>query len=152
MLAPYGSITSNQQKNPSIQQQQQSLNPYRGSALLTSPSGPSVSPQAQFYQPSISSYPYQTPHWQRTGLNSINYNNESANSYIQRGIYRPTRLHPIEPTFEQREEPRVLHYYTGYDHFSTIDPNDVVLTRHHPSLYTPNPSYYQQNDYVKSVF
>ncbi|CAF3240194.1 unnamed protein product [Rotaria sp. Silwood2] len=155
MLAPYTSVINNQQINPAIQQQQQPSNPYRGPDLLTSPSATSIPRQPWHYQPPMPSYPYEPPHWHRTGINLMNYPNESANDYVQRGIYRPARLNPTERIFEQKEEPRVLHYYTGYNHFSTIDPSDAVLTRQHPPSqgsnspvrYTVNPSYYQQKGY-----
>jgi len=148
MLASY-----NQTRNSPIQQQR--LSPYRGSGLLTSPSTSSIPPQTRYYQPPVTSYRYQPPHWHRTEPNPINYNTETGNDYIQRGIYRPTRLNPIE----QKEEPRVLHYYTGYDHFSTVDPSDIILTRHHtpfpgrasPVRYNINSSYYHQSDYLKSA-
>ncbi|CAF1178716.1 unnamed protein product [Rotaria sordida] len=164
MLAPYPSVINNQQINPAIQQQQQQQQQqpqhqssilYRSPGLLTSPSTTSIPAQPWYYQPPISSYPYEPPHWHRTGTTLMNYNHESTNDYVQRGIYRPTRLNPTERTFEQKEEPRVLHYYTGYNHFSVIDPRDAALTRQHPSLhesnspvrYTVNPSYYQQKGY-----
>ncbi|CAF1540836.1 unnamed protein product [Adineta steineri] len=155
MLTPYASLMTNQQKNPSLQQQP-SMNQYRNSGLLTSPSTTSLPPQAQFYQPPISSYPYQPAHWHRTGQN---YNNEPSHDYIQRGIYRPARLNQSERTYEPNDEPRVLHYYTGYDHFSALDSSDVVLARHHQSLprsnspvrYTVNPPYFQQDTYLKSA-
>lgn len=154
-------ITYNQPASSPVQQQ--TIGPYRGSGLLTTPSTTSVPQPTRYYQPPppqpppppVSSYRYQPTHWHRTETNPINYNTESVNSYVQRGIYRPTRLNPIE----QKEEPRVLHYYTGFDHFSTVDPSDIILTRHHPPYpgrsspvrYNVNPSYYPQNDYVRSA-
>jgi hypothetical protein len=146
----YQMLTSyNQPKNSPIQQER--LSPYRGSGLLTSPSANSIPPQTRYYQPPVTSYRYQPPHWHRTEPNPINYNTDIGNDYIQRGIYRPTRLNPIEP----KEEPRVLHYYTGYDHFSTIDPSDIILTRHHPSFpERASPvrySSYYQSDYLRSA-
>jgi hypothetical protein len=154
MLASY-----NQQTNPVTQQPP--LSPYRGSGLLVSPSATSMPPQTRYYPPPlpppppVTTYRYQPPHWHQTEPNPINYSTDPTNNYIQRGIYRPTRLNPIV----QKEEPRILHYYTGYDHFSTTDPSDIILTRHHPpypgraspSRYTVNPSYYHQNDYLKSA-
>ncbi|CAF3863026.1 unnamed protein product [Rotaria sp. Silwood1] len=150
MPAPNTSVTNNQPINPGHPQPQQPSNPYRGPGLLTSPSANSISPQQWRPQPPTSSYHYEPPHWHRTGPNPMSYNNESTNDYVQRGIYRPNRLNPIDRTFEQKEEPRILHYYTGYNHFTTIDPSDITLTRYHPSLqgsnsplqYTVNPSYY----------
>ncbi len=109
-------------------------------------------PSTRYYQPPVTAYRYQPPHWRRTDSNPINYSSEPPNDYIQRGIYRPARLHPVEP----KDEARVLHYYTGHDQFSAADPSDVILTRHQP----PYPerasppvrySYYSQNDYIKSA-
>jgi hypothetical protein len=128
------------------QQQQQQQQPYR-----TSPPKTLTPPQRRHYQPPTTSYRYQPPHWHRTEPTPINYNTEPANDYIQRGIYRPTRLNPVE----QREEPRILHYYTGFDHFSSVDPSDIILTRHH----SPIPEHaslirhnvFPQSDYVKST-
>jgi hypothetical protein len=133
--------------NAPISQQQTGVFPSRSTV--------SMPPQTRYSQPPVTTYRYQPPpppHWRRTESNPINYNSELSNDYIQRGIYRPARLHPVEP----KEEPRVLHYYTGYDHFSTIDPSDVILTRHHPSYpERASPvrysSYYSQNDYIKSA-
>lgn len=130
----------------------QRSSPYRDSGVFPSQSTTSMPLQTRYYQPPVPTYRYQPPHWRRTESNPINYNSEPVNDYIQRGIYRPARLNPVEP----KEEPRMLHYYTGYDHFSSIDPSDAVLTRHHP----PYPgraspvrysSYYAQNEYIKSA-
>jgi hypothetical protein len=89
----------------------------------------------------------------------MNYNPEPVNDYIQRGIYRPPRLNPNERPFENSGEPRVLHYYTGYDHFATVDSRDVVVSRQYPSglrsgspvRYPGNSSYYHHNDYLTSA-
>ncbi|CAF0978893.1 unnamed protein product [Adineta ricciae] len=151
LTTPFASPMNNLPIAPPTVSHHQSLSPYRGANLFSSPSTISLPPPTQFYQPAMPTYPYQPAHWHRTG--------EQANDYIQRGIYRPTRLNPFENPFEQREEPRVLHYYTGYDHFSTVDPDDVTYARHHPSTirsispvrYPVNPPYYHQNNYIKSA-
>jgi len=120
-----------------------------------SPSGSSIPQQTRYYPPPATTYRYQAPHWSRTEPTPVNYNTEPVSDYIQRGIYRPSRLTPIE----SKDEPHVLHYYTGYDHFATVDPSDIILTRRHPSYpgrASPvrkaiNSSYYQQNDYLTSA-
>jgi hypothetical protein len=163
MLAPYTSVMSNH-----VLQQQKPATPYRTfdynhPGLQQSPSMVSMAPQPRTYQPPVPPHQYQQhpspAHWHRPGGNVMNqpmsYNPQAVNDYIQRGIYRPNRLNPNERIFEQKEEPRVLHYYTGFDHFTAVDPSDTILTRHHPPLpgpgspvrYTVNPSYRQQNDY-----
>jgi len=158
-------------------QQQQPVVPYRSfeynnSNLVTSPSmttiapQPPVSVQTQPFRTPVSTYPYQTrpspPHWHRTETNAINrsidYASEPPHDYIQRDYYRPNRTNLIDRTFEQKQEPRVLHYYTGYDYFAAVDPSDAVLTRNHAPTtgpgtairYNANPSYHQ-NDYIKST-
>ena len=141
--------------NPPPPQQQQNTSPYQGPGVFTSQSATSIHRQTRYHQPPTTNYRYQPPppHWHRTESNPINYNPEPGNDYIQRGIYRPARLNPTE----FRDEPRVLHYYTGYDHFATVDPSDVILTRHHPPPHPERaapvryPSYYPQSDYVKSA-
>lgn len=145
---------------------QPSASPYRTAGLLTSRSSTSVPPPppppplpaaaaGRSYQPPITTYRHQPqpPHWHRTESNSVSYPTEAVNDYIQRGIYRPSRLPPMENRDEQAlVAPRILHYYTGYDHFSTVDPSDIILTRHHQSPIRYNlPSYYSQNDYIKSA-
>lgn len=159
MLASYNQPTN--VPPPPLPVQQPTIGPYRGTGLLTTPSAASIPPQTRYYQPPVTSYRYQpttttTANWPRTETNPMTYHNtEAINTYVQRGIYRPTRLNPIE----QREEPRVLHYYTGFDHFSTVDPSDIILTRHHqqypgrnsPVRHHTNPSYYPQSDFLKSA-
>jgi hypothetical protein len=182
VLTPYTSIVTTYETNTAVQQppqrEQQPSIPYRSyeynrSNLVTSPSVTTVVPQpiiaapTQSYQRPLSSYQYQTqsspPHLHRTITNttnqSIGYTSDASNDYIQRSYYNPNRSNIVERTFEQKPEPRVLHYYTGYDYFSTVDPSDAVLTRHHPPAtgpgsairYGSNPSYHHQNDYVKSA-
>jgi hypothetical protein len=127
----------------------------------TNPSPP------QTYRSQQAPYQYQPnplpPQWHRTGTNTMNqsvgYASEPTNDYNLRGVYYPTRTNRIERTFEQKQEPRVLHYYTGYDYFATVDPSDAVLTRHQSPTtgpgsairYNTNPSYHQQGDYIKST-
>jgi hypothetical protein len=151
MIAPYTSGIN----NPPLRQQRP-LSPYRDPDYLTSASGNSIPPPPRYYRPPLPSYSYQPSHWHRPQSNSLNYNSEPSNDYVQRGIYRPPRLNPIDRPFEQSGEPRVLHYYTGYDHFATVDTSDVILSRHapgsaSPARYTNNHSYYHQNDYIKSA-
>ena len=133
---------------PPPPQQQQGVYPSRSSA--------SMPLQTRYYPPPppppVTTYRIQPTNWRRTESSPFNYNSETPNDYIQRGIYRPARLHPVEP----KEDARVLHYYTGYNQFSAADPSDVILTRHQPS-YPPERaspvrySYYSQNDYIKSA-
>ncbi|UJR10055.1 hypothetical protein I4U23_014277 [Adineta vaga] len=153
LTTPYTTAINNQPVPPPPIPQHPSLNAYRSANLLASPSTISVPRQTQFYQSSIPTYPFQPAHWHRTG--------DTANDYIQRGIYRPARLNPPERSFEQREEPaRVLHYYTGYDHFSAVDSTDPMYARNYPLpsarpispiRYPVNPPYYHQNNYIKSA-
>ncbi|CAF3089439.1 unnamed protein product [Rotaria socialis] len=153
MLAPYTSLTNNEQINPAFQQQVWA--PYRGSSVLHSPSANSMPPQPWQSQPPTSSYPYEPPYWHRPAPNPMNYHTEPVNEYVQRGLYRPNRLNPMERTFDPKEEPRVLHYYTGHNEFSAVDPADAVSPRNSASLqgpnsgarYNANPSYYQQKVY-----
>ncbi|CAF1942401.1 unnamed protein product [Rotaria magnacalcarata] len=153
MLAPYTSLASNEQINPAFQQQVPTL--YRDPSLLQSPSANSIPPQSWQYQTPTSSYPYEPPYWHRPAPNPMNYHTEPFNEYVQRGIYRPNRLNPMERTFESKEEPRVLHYYTGYNEFATVDPTDAGSSRNNAPLqglnsgvrYNANPPYYQQKAY-----
>ncbi len=184
MLTPYTSIvttyeTTNTAVQPPQQIEQKPSIPYRiyeynRSNLVTLPSVTTVVPQTiiavptQPYERPLSPYQYQTqsspPQLHRTRTNTTNqsmvYTSDASNDYIQRSYYNPNRSNVLERTFEQKSEPRVLHYYTGYDYFSTVDPSDATLTRHHPPAatrtgsairYGSNPSYYHQNDYVKSA-
>lgn len=125
--------------------------------------------QMPSYRPPVSTYRYQpesppTVQWRQTDMNVANrstaYNSGVSNDFLQRGSYYPTRYQPTErTTFEQKQEPRVLHYYTGYDYFATIDPSDTVLVRHHqpapaPGIatrYSSNTPYYQSDDYITST-
>jgi hypothetical protein len=177
MLSPYTSVVTTHETNTTVQQPQPSI-PHRNfvynrSNLATSPSLTTIAPQPTIlvpthtYQRPLSPYQYQTqsssPQLHRTRTNTINqsidYTSDHTNNYVQRGFYNPIRSNPVERTFEQKQEPRVLHYYTGYDYFATVDPSDVTLTRHHPPTTAPgsalrygsNPSYHHQNDYLKST-
>jgi hypothetical protein len=180
MLTPYTSITTTRETNTNVQQQQQQkpLTPYRSfeynsSNLATSPSlttiapQPPISVQTQSFRTPLSPYQPQPrpspPNWRRTETNlmnqSIGYASEPTNDYIQRDFYLGTRPNLNDRTFEQKKEPRVLHYYTGYDYFATVDPSDAALTKNYPSTpgpgsairYGVNPSYRHQNDYIKST-
>lgn len=139
--------------NSPLPQQQPGVNPYTGTGVFPSRSVASMPPQSQYYPSPMASYRYQPAPWHQADSNPIPYNPEPVNDYIQRGIYRPSRLKPLE----SRDEPRVLHYYTGFDHFATVEPSDVILTRHHTGAYpgrpspTRYPSYYPPNDYMKST-
>ncbi|CAF4643944.1 unnamed protein product [Rotaria sp. Silwood1] len=178
-LSPYTSITTTQETNvTSQQQQQQPLTSYQylernRSNLIASPSVATMPPQSsilvptQSYRTLSSPYQYQPrpspPHWRRTGTNAMNqsigYASEPTIDYVQHDYYHPIRSNPIERRYEQKQEPRVLHYYTGYDYFATIDPVNTVLTRHHPSTmgsgpairYGDNLYYRPQTDYIKST-
>jgi hypothetical protein len=90
---------------------------------------------------------------------SIGYASEPVHDYVQRDYFHPNRSMVVgRPYEQQQQEPRLLHYYTGYDYFATVDPSDAMLTRHHPPMtgpgtairYGANPSYYQ-SDYIKST-
>ena len=123
----------------------------------------------QSYRPAVPAYRYQpepspTVQWRRTDANVPNrltgYGSNLSNDYLPRDSYYSTRYQPTERTsYEQKQEPRVLHYYTGYDYFATIDPSDTVLMRHHPATsgpgtavrYSANVPYYQSSDYITST-
>ena len=130
-------------------QQQHGRNPYSGPGVFPSRSAVSMPSPTRYYAPPMGSYRYQPTHWHDADPNSIPYHPEPVNDYVQRGIYQPGRLNPME----SREEPRVLHYYTGFDHFATVEPSDVILRRHHPTRSSPTryPSYYPPHDYIKST-
>lgn len=154
------------------------ITPYRGfeynnpnfttsPPMTTIPTQPSIPMQTQPFRTPVTSYQYPSnstaPHWNRTGTNVINqpirYAPEATHNYLQRNVYYPNRTNVIERTFERKQEPRVLHYYTGFDYFAAVDPSDAVLTRHHPPMtgpgsairYSANPSYHHQDDYIKST-
>lgn len=169
---------SQPQQQTRIQQQQQpivrrrSLDYYH-SNLTKSYSMTNIGPQppvpvhTQPFRTPISTYQYQPrsspSNWHHTGTNvmdrSIGYTSEPSNEYLQRDFYYPNRSNIIERTFERKQEPRVLHYYTGYDYFATVDPSDPILTRHHSPIigpgtairYNTNPPYHYQSDYIKST-
>ncbi|CAF0754820.1 unnamed protein product [Rotaria sordida] len=169
--------SQHQQQQQQQQRQQQPSTSYQSfehnrSNLIASPSATTMPPQpsipvpTQSYRAPSSPYQYQPrpspPHWHRTGANAMNqsigYASEPTHDYIQRDYYHPTRINLIDRRFEQKQEPRVLHYYTGYDYFSTLDPADTVLARQPPTIrpgsavrYSGNPSFYSQNDYIKST-
>jgi hypothetical protein len=179
MLTPYTSMVTTRETNTTLQQPQQSpLIPYRSVEynrpnLVTSPSmttiapQPSIPVQAQPFRTTISNYQYQSrppsPHWHRTRTDNVNqsigYASEPTTDRFQRDFYSPPRQIVTDRTFERKNEPRVLHYYTGYDYFATIDPSDAVLTRHHPPMtgpgaairYGTNPPYHPPIDYMKST-
>lgn len=174
--------TNNQLLSPPLPKPPtQALTPYRPfdhnqSNLVSTHSMTTIPPptsslvpiHTQSYRPTLSAYPYQPrsspTHWHRTGPNVLNrsfgYASEPADDYVQRDYFHPNRSHLIEPTFGQEREPRILHYYTGYDYFATIDPSDPLAARHQrPLITTPrntlrygaNPSYPRSNDYVTST-
>ncbi|CAF2098340.1 unnamed protein product [Rotaria magnacalcarata] len=177
-LAPYTSIaTINETINTNQQQTLPPLQPYERSRsnMILSPSPTNVLPTIQQisrrtepFEVSPSPYPYQTrpspPNWHRTGTSvtnqSIGYASEPAIDYTQRDYY-PPRSNTTERRLEPNNEPRLLHYYTGYDYFATLDPSDLAMTRHHPTTtattlggpirYGGNPSYHPPSDYIKST-
>jgi hypothetical protein len=188
MATPYTSVVTTQETTTTNTQQRQlppppppppppPLTPYRGveynrsnhttspMIIANLPQPPFINETQPFHTP-VSSYQYQSrassPHWHRTGTNAMNrsigYASEPTHEYVQRSLYQPNRSNTVERRFEKRQEPRVLHYYTGYDYFATADPSDAVLTRHHPPIIRPvssirydaNPSYYHESDYIKS--
>lgn len=111
------------------------------------------------YQSNISSppLPSATTVWNPNGISTVTrpyaYHTES----YQPPTFYPTRSVPLE----SKTEPRVLHYYTGYDYFATIDPTDgSIPTRHHQQIltrpgtairYNSNATYYPSNEYIKST-
>lgn len=90
---------------------------------------------------------------------SVGYASEPVHDYNQRDYYYPPRSNTTERRYEAKQEPRLLHYYTGYDYFATLDPLDQAFARHHPSAtgirplvgYNVNSSYYPESDYIKSI-
>lgn len=147
---------------------------YHASNFTRSPSTtsftlqPSIPFQTQTYRPPISTYQYQVrsspSNWHRTGTNTMNrsigYASEPSHDYLQRDAYfHPNRSYMTEQTFERKPEPRLLHYYTGYDYFATVDPSDPILTRHHSPIvgpgtairYNTNIPYHHQGDFIKST-
>lgn len=175
---PITSVTTTRETTTSQQQpsQQLAITPYhsidsnRPAVPVSRPiQSTIINPPTSTQSFEITSYPYQqgssTINWNRTGTNAVNqsiaYASDPTTDYIQRDYYYyPPRSNTIDRRFDQKNEPRVLHYYTGYDYFATLDPSDVGVTRHHPSSssilgpptrYTANSSYYPQNDYIKST-
>ena len=168
LLTPYTSIVTTHETTQPFPPQQRL--DYNHSNLAASPSVTTVAAQtliplpSQTYRPPVPAYTYQSrppsplTNWYRTEPNPISrpisYVPEATHSYIQRDIYPSNR----SQTFDRKQEPRVLHYYTGYDYFATLDPSDSLLTRHHPPpsrpgtaiRYGANPSYHS-NDYIKST-
>lgn len=180
MLTPYTSVVTTRETTTNVPMQstqpftpQQRLD-YNPSNLIASPSvttiaaQPSIPLPSQTFRPPVTSYTYQTrppsppTTWYRTESNTINrplvYLPEPTPSYLQRDIYLPNRSQTIDRSFDRKQEPRMLHYYTGYDYFATPDPSEFHLTRHHPPLPRPgtairygvNPSYHS-TDYIKST-
>lgn len=181
ILTPYTSAVSTREINMNLPVQstqpftsQRNLE-YNQSNLVTTPSVTTIAPQTsitthtQSFRPPVPSYSYQprSPSppttWYRTETNTINrpissYTADTAHNFSQRDIYPTNRSQVIERTFDRKQEPRLLHYYTGYDYFATVDPSDPVLTRHHLSSARPgtairygaNPSY-RSNDYITST-
>ncbi|CAF1138220.1 unnamed protein product [Adineta ricciae] len=164
MLTPYTSITtheanSNLQQTPSIPNRtvEYRTNIYSSPSSTTVTHPPSIPISTQYYRPPLTSYQYETQSFPSQGetLNrTVGYNSELNNDYNQHGFYNPIRTNIIE----QKSEPRVLHYYTGYDYFATVDPVDGVATRHHaPSTVRPGTAIrypsnrsYHSSDYIKS--
>ena len=175
-LTPYTSVTTVHESTTNHQQlsspppppplppipkpQTQALTSYRTfdyqpTNLVASQSVTTIAP-TQSYRPTFPIYSYQpSSNWHRTGTNvlnrSIGYASEPTQDYIQREYH-----YPIRTNFsELKREPRILHYYTGYDYFATVDPSDLIDTRHHgPNTilrYSGNPSYQQPNDYFTST-
>jgi hypothetical protein len=185
-LSPYTTVTTTHETTttlppplppPPPPPPQQPVTPHRSfeynpSNLLTSPSMTTIAPQppipfqTQAFRTPVPSYPYQSrpspTHWHQMGTNTMNrslgYASEPAHDYIQRDYFPPNRSHVIERSFERKPEPRLLHYYTGYDYFATVDPSDAILTRHNSPMtgpgtairYGANPPYHS-NDYIKST-
>lgn len=180
-LTPYTSVVSTRETNTSLPLPStqpfvpQRTIEYNQSNLVTTPSVTTIAPQTtltthtQSFRPPVPSYTYQArppsppTTWYRTETNTINrpissYTAETTHNYNQRDIYPTNRSQVIERTFDRQTEPRLLHYYTGYDYFATVDPSDPTLIRHHPSSprpgtairYGANPSY-RSNDYITST-
>ncbi|CAF3653631.1 unnamed protein product [Rotaria socialis] len=177
-LTRYTSIaTVNETTNTSQQQTLPPLQPYERtrSNMILSPSPtnvlppmPEISRRTEPFEVLPSPYRYQSPpsppNWHRTGINitnrSIGYASEPTTDYMQRDYY-PPRSNTTERRFGKNNEPRLLHYYTGYDYFATLDPSDLAITRHHPATtttslggpirYGDNPSYHPPSDYIKSI-
>ncbi|CAF0943465.1 unnamed protein product [Adineta steineri] len=176
MLSPYTSIITTHETNTNIQPTPSTSYrnfEYNPPNIVVSPSTTTIAQQSsvpvstQSYRRPLTGYAYQSSaspsDFNRLGTRitdqSLNYTTEFGNDYTQRYFQNPIRSNNIDRTFEQKQEPRVLHYYTGYDYFATLDPSETVATRHHPSTSGPglairygvNPSYQHQNDYIKST-
>ena len=180
VLSPYTSAVTTHETN-TIQQQQRVQPPftahrsleYNQSNLVSSPSITTIAPQPpvpfqtrpfRVVAPTYSHQARPSPtHWNLPTTNTVNrsidYVSEPTHDYTQRDLYLPNRSHIVDRSFEQKQEPRLLHYYTGYDYFATVDPSDNVLTRHNSPMtgprttirYGANPPYHHQNDYIKST-
>ena len=170
-LIPHTSVVTTHENNTVVQQPQQPLSSHRTFEynrpdLVTSSSATSLgrhplgSAQSQTYQPPIHSYRYQPSpvpdsNWHMTGVKTINrapgYNAGLSNDFSQRGVYRPAPLNANERMFDQRPEPRLLHYYTGYDYFATMDPPETILGRPGSVVRYDTNTSYQPNDYMKSM-
>ena len=171
-LTPYTSVMTSQDTVPvSQQQQRRPLTPhqnfdYNRSNLLAPPPMTTVEPRSSF-PVQTQNYQYHhhpsTFHWDRTGTNTINpfmsYGSEPPIDYLQNDLHYQTRSNFMERMTNQKQEPRLLHYYTGRNYFASLDPSETMLTRHHSPTagFTPgiryggNPSYHHQNDYTKSI-
>lgn len=177
-LTPYTSIVTTQETTTTAAPVQPPMTSASTRHVFTN-NRPDLVPSASLatFEPPITSYrtpvplsaypsnysspslPPAPPVWNPNGITTVTrsyaYPSEPMNSAYPRSNYYPPRM----PVAESRSEPRVLHYYTGYDYFATIDPSDAILTRNPPPLtrpgtavrYNNNLTYYPTNDYVKST-
>jgi hypothetical protein len=154
-------IVSSRTTNPTIDYNRPDV--ISSSSATTMGRQPSSPSSTQVYRTPVFTHRYQPEqrssiNWQSPGATmshqSIGYIPERPATYLQHDVHFSPRLNPIE----RKQEPHVLHYYTGYDYFSTTDPADSVLKGNDLPLprsglatrYTVNPPYNESNDYLKS--
>lgn len=175
VLTPYTSVISTQESTTTQTNAIQPTVPSTSNQRLFVPNRPDLVPSASLttFDPAVTTYRVPVPvgrypsnapapplppppnTWNPNGLSTVTrpyaYHTDS---------YQPP-YQTTAPFYPTRSEPRVLHYYTGYDYFATIDPSDGSgATRTQPQTiarpgtairYNSNPTYYPSNDYIKST-
>lgn len=173
-LGPYSSIATTQDTTlttqPSHRKPIKPLPPYptiehNRSHLIRSPSATTMEPPLSIptpvptYRPTVTPYPYTSGPYQVN--QPIAYTTDPPIDYIQRDYYPPPppRSNYPDRRYETKQEPRVLHYYTGYDYFATIDQSNLPSSRNYPSAARPGSAlryggktaYNVSNDYIKTT-